>query len=625
MKSDQEPSMVILQVAIQEIKPEVIPTNSSVGESESNGWAENAITRVQEKIRVLRHQIEQNTKETIDDNAPIMAWLVRWSAEFISKYAPGNHGRTAYERIWNEQCKVLLVPFGETVMYLPMKTAHSSNGEPAKKLGLWFGTIERTEETIIGTQRGVIKCRIVSRLAEGDRWNKEMINGMPGLPWQPVPNRHGQHIPVEIDENGEVPGEVEENEKPPKEDTGVDEEDLGYQKKVHGLHVSRKAIANYGVIEGCPACNAINKRGHLTGRIGYNHNTTCRTRILQVMRDDTEYRRLVHKHETHQQAGDVEVFIEAQMSERKHNLQKARQLSHTLFHNLLMQMEVAEVYIPPRVTKMAEQLGLRAGWASDLTTHDDDGRAWDFDQLEVRNRALRKLLRDEPTLLIGSPMCTAFSQMNHINYSRMDPMEVKTRTEHGRRHFEFCTRLYDMQWSAGRYLLHEHLAGASSWSEPCMTMLMKKHGVVRANGDQCQYGLTTTANGITWLARKSIGFITNWPCIAKLLNKRCPNRSGWQVHRHIRLESGRTNVAHVYPPELCAAICNGFSEQLQVDRDGQFLLASVGTAGATSSGELRRTAEEFKRRYKTVEEDLGEQFEEAWGDVSGAQLDPKGS
>ena len=138
-----------------------------------------------------------------------------------------------------------------------------------------------------------------------------------------------------------------------------------------------------------------------------------------------------------------------------------------------MKMEVAEVYSPPRVTRMAEQMGLRAGWALDLTTHDDDGRAWNFDQLEMRNRAVRRLLRDEPTLLIGSPMCTAFGQMNHINYSRMDPMEVKAHKEYGRRHFEFCTKLYDMQWNAGRYFLHEHPAEASSWSEPCMTRLMK--------------------------------------------------------------------------------------------------------------------------------------------------------
>ena len=56
--------MVSLQAAVQSIRPkEVIPVNSPVGESESNGRVENAIRRVQEKSRVLRHQLEENMKE----------------------------------------------------------------------------------------------------------------------------------------------------------------------------------------------------------------------------------------------------------------------------------------------------------------------------------------------------------------------------------------------------------------------------------------------------------------------------------------------------------------------------------------------------------------------------------
>ena len=51
---------------------------------------------------------------------------------------------------------------------------------------------------------------------------------------------------------------------------------------------------------------------------------------------------------------------------------------------LLMNIAIAEVYSPPRVTKMAETMGIRAGWALDLITQDEDGRPWDFDQLEMR-------------------------------------------------------------------------------------------------------------------------------------------------------------------------------------------------------------------------------------------------
>ena len=195
-----------------------------------------------------------------------------------------------------------------------------------------------------------------------------------------------------------------------------------------------------------------------------------------------------------------------------------------MLKNLIMNIQVAEVYSPPRVTRMAASMGLRAGWALDLITHDEDGRPWDFDKLEMRNRAARKVLSDKPTLLIGSPLCTAFSQMNNLNYPKMDPMEVERRLAYGRRHLEFCTRLYDIQWRSGRYVLHEHPAEADPWHEQCINRLLRKHGVIRVNGDLCQYGLTTKAGGNVGPARERTGFLTNSPCVAQQLSKRCPNK-----------------------------------------------------------------------------------------------------
>ena len=87
LKIDQEPAIVNVQTAIQEMHPnKVIPVNSPVGESECNGRVENAIKRIQEKVRTIRHQIEHNIKCKIFDEAPIISWLVRLPAELIFKY-----------------------------------------------------------------------------------------------------------------------------------------------------------------------------------------------------------------------------------------------------------------------------------------------------------------------------------------------------------------------------------------------------------------------------------------------------------------------------------------------------------------------------------------------------------
>ena len=46
LKVDQEPSIVSVQKAIQDMRPNVIPTNSPVGEFECNGRVENNMRRI---------------------------------------------------------------------------------------------------------------------------------------------------------------------------------------------------------------------------------------------------------------------------------------------------------------------------------------------------------------------------------------------------------------------------------------------------------------------------------------------------------------------------------------------------------------------------------------------------
>ena len=65
-------------------------------------------------------------------------------------------------------------------MYLPMKTVKESKGTHARRPGIWLGVIERTEDAIIVTPNGVVKCRTLSRVAEGDQWNRELILSVRG-------------------------------------------------------------------------------------------------------------------------------------------------------------------------------------------------------------------------------------------------------------------------------------------------------------------------------------------------------------------------------------------------------------------------------------------------------------
>ena len=68
-----------------------------------------------------------------------------------------------------------------------------------------------------------------------------------------------------------------------------------------------------------------------------------------------------------------------------------------------MRAVVAEIYSPPKVTaacKLLPELKLILGFALDLTTCDADGKQWDFNEKEMRDRARRRVLDEEPLLLV---------------------------------------------------------------------------------------------------------------------------------------------------------------------------------------------------------------------------------
>ena len=370
--------------------------------------------------------------------------------------------------------------------------------------------------------------------------------------------------------------------------------------------MSKRAIERYGTTEGCPACNIIKKRRITKGRLGVHHNDQCRKRITTEIKDDPQYKLLVQRSqgrlETLQNVVDDSHRVRTipreenshcseqptqqwQREEQRGHVRKAiqqikqktrgtvnnvsSQLDKIMFQLMVSAMDVAEFYSPPRIAEMAARMGLRAGWSLDLNTQDSDGRWWDFNNKEMRNRAVRRILTDKPLLLIGSPMCTIHSAMNNINHAKMPRQVVQERFEYARRHLQFATQLYQLQIQGGRYFLHEHPQSASSWQEQCIQEVSKLKGVQKVIGDQCRYGQRARGVDGDGPARKATGFMTNSPCIALQLQRRCPNRKGYPVHQHVQLDGGKAKAAQVYPPGFCKAICQGLIERIQADQNGQ--------------------------------------------------------
>ena len=81
-----------------------------------------------------------------------------------------------------------------------------------------------------------------------------------------------------------------------------------------------------------------------------------------------------------------------------------------------------EVFSKPRVHGMANRLGIIPGASLEFTSVDpEDGMPWDFNNEAKCKKALDMVISKRAFLVIGSPMCKAFSKLMSWNWKGMDP------------------------------------------------------------------------------------------------------------------------------------------------------------------------------------------------------------
>ena len=178
--------------------------------------------------------------------------------------------------------------------------------------------------------------------------------------------------------------------------------------------------------------------------------------------------------------------------------------------------------------------------ALDLRSKKPNGQAWDFRKRSDRRQAYRLIKEKKPTWVIGMPPCTPFSTWNAgVNRDRMDPIKRSEALREGRAHLKFVLSLYSLQIRDGRFFLHEHPQGASSWREPMLEKLLGHPSVGTVCCDQCSYGLySKTPDGEWMLSKKPTRWASNSTAMLDRLSKRCT-----KDHPHQWLDGGRTKKA----------------------------------------------------------------------------------
>ena len=441
------------------------------------------------------------------------------------------------------KCKSNPAVFGEMVWYRTRRENFKSDTKWEE--AIWVGMTPRGETSIIGAKDGRTEIVwAVRRKLPGQRWNVDKIQWVTKSPEEADKKEKGDRRAVV--ENGRIgEGDVPEN---------VD-------FAVRGVRIKKGDYEQHGYADGCLGCQALrSNQAHRS-----MHTKDCRARMIEAIGKTEEGKARINAAEDRwieEMARRVEQNVRAQEQENEEEMTKTmmEDLDPEALQNqtpgipgeTAQQQEgdamvdevretggnpdVTEVYSPPRVIPIAEEMGLKGGSSMDLLT------GWDFSKVTHRRAAFNQIRTQKPLVVIGSPMCTMFSTLQNLNPNKHNECWNKLWVK-ACRHMEFMAKIYDFQISEGRFFVHENPANATSWNLPCIDRVSRRAGVKVVTANLCAYGMTTRRqDGEEVPAKKPTKFMTNAECVAEKLQRRC---SG--THTHQQLTGERAAAAAVYP------------------------------------------------------------------------------
>lgn len=332
-----------------------------------------------------------------------------------------------------------VVPFAEKIWFRRLSEEDGHKRALATKWeeGVWLGHGRGSNEVWIGAPEGAVKAWSVRRRVMAERWDSEYISLFKSPPPPGQPGSTGT-------DTGREDHQAEE--EPPSE------EDMDERPRF--LKLRKRDFKKYGYSEDCPGCVRM-RRG---AKPPVRHIRECRRRVEKSIRKDdfTRWERYSIRRGPEDRAcassedsteAEQEGGVEAPSDE--YGFPMIGQLEKKL-----LAADVTDIFSPPRVTVEARQFGLKAEEAWDLT------HGWDFNKVEHQEAAKTYQENHKPRVLIGSPPCTPFSQLQTLN-PETDRSREKLRE--GEAHMDFVLDLYRRQVQAGRIFIHEHPSRAKSW------------------------------------------------------------------------------------------------------------------------------------------------------------------
>ena len=150
------------------------------------------------------------------------------------------------------------------------------------RIGVFLGNSQNSNEAFIGIGNGnVIKSRSVVRVVASQRWSKEAISKIVGIP--------GRLTPQGIEDIGPNIEEVVDPHANKDEAIGIDDDDgadliddRSMQQIDRQIRITLKDCQRFGFTEGCHRCLDLEAGAYRTNS---HHNDNCRLRMYLAFRD----------------------------------------------------------------------------------------------------------------------------------------------------------------------------------------------------------------------------------------------------------------------------------------------------------------------------------------------------
>ena len=212
--------------------------------------------------------MEERYEIKIPKDHMILTSLVKYAGLALNVGSAGDDGKTAYERRKGKKFIKVLPEFAENILWMQSERPGDDKLESKWKDGVYVGLRMRSGELLVATEDSIVKARSWCRKPEAERWNKEALSKIKGVPWEPVPGQGRTQIKSRITIRDQ-----------PIPDSELPEVELRPGKAL-GIWITKREVMKYGITPGCAGCVAQNR-----GRTGVAHNAKCRERMEEMMQE----------------------------------------------------------------------------------------------------------------------------------------------------------------------------------------------------------------------------------------------------------------------------------------------------------------------------------------------------